>query len=385
MWIKRSVMFCAAGVIALVGLLVWEPWEPSHRGIRLGACVRDFDHAYDTSIFAFPENIPAQSVVALRAMSVAATPKFLQMLRTRETSLFRQGVEAFEEAAGLRFERKREISDPDLALIGFHLLGEKAASAVPELEGMLNEPALAQRAAIAIGNIREPAISALTNAVLHTNPVVRRMALEGLARMTPPRSEAFAGALLLLSNGDSGNRVFATWVLGSRTNDADRVWPVLRDLVEDNDPNVRRAVLRSLKNFGSRPLELFPKFAEQLRTSGSAAAVGVIVSGLRGMTNEPVKVVDCLLEGLRSPHEKHRILAARTIGVLEPAPDRVLPVMKPLYLNAPAGAWREELGRVLVRIEPSLAAELNIPTNQFFPRGHPRRMVMPSPFSGLNQ
>ena len=353
----------SAGFAALI--TVWAPWDPSHGGIRLSACIRDFDHAYDTSIFAFPEGVPPESAKALRGMSAAAVPKFLHMLRGRETSLLRESLEAFESVTQLRFDREREIGDPTLALIGFNLLAERAAPAVPELERMLDEPAFAERAITALGSISEPAVGALTNAILHADPTIRRMALAGLARMKPQRPEAIASAFLLLSNGHAGNRVFATWILGSRTNDADRVWPIFRDLPQDSDPNVRRAALRGMGNFGSRPLSLFPALANQLRTNGSAMEVGAIVMGLRGMSNEPVRVVECLLEGLRSPHERHRILAARAIRDFVPAPDLVLPIMKPLYLNSPTGAWRDELARTLAIIDPALVAELGLPTNRF--------------------
>ena len=353
----------SAGFAALI--TVWAPWDPSHGGIRLSACIRDFDHAYDTSIFAFPEGVPPESAKALRGRSAAAVPKFLHMLRGRETSLLRESLEAFESVTQLRFDREREIGDPTLALIGFNLLAERAAPAVPELERMLDEPAFAERAITALVSISEPAVGALTNAILHADPTLRRMALAGLARMKPQRPEAIASAFLLLSNGHAGNRVFATWILGSRTNDADRVWPIFRDLPQDSDPNVRRAALRGMGNFGSRPLSLFPALANQLRTNGSAMEVGAIVMGLRGMSNEPVRVVECLLEGLRSPHERHRILAARAISDFVPAPDLVLPIMRPLYLNSPTGAWRDELARTLAIIDPALVAELGLPTNRF--------------------
>jgi hypothetical protein len=69
--------------------------------------------------------------------------------------------------------------------------------------------------------------------------------------------------------------------------------------------------------------------------------------------------------GLRSPHERHRILAARAISDFVPAPDLVLPIMRSLYLNSPTGAWRDELARTLAIIDPALVAELGLPTNRF--------------------
>jgi hypothetical protein len=353
----------SAGFAALI--TVWAPWDPSHGGIRLSACIRDFDHAYDTSIFAFPEGVPPESAKALRGMSAAAVPKLLGLLCGKETSMLDDVKDWLEQKADVQWSSSRRVSDPARAIIGFSLLGEKAAPAVPELERLLGEPRYAERAIEALTLIGEPAILVMTNAIGHTNPQVRLSALHGLSSMLPPRPEALAAALRILSNDVSRNRKTAALVLSLHTNDADRVWPIFRDLVQDGDPNVRRAALHGMKNFGSRPLSLFPALANQLWTNGSATEVGAIVMGLRGMSNEPVRVVECLLEGLRSPHERHRILAARAVSDFMPAADLVLPIMKPLYLNSPTGAWRDELARTLAIIDPALVAELGLPTNRF--------------------
>jgi hypothetical protein len=216
------------------------------------------------------------------------------------------------------------------------------------------------------------AVPALTNAIRHTNEFVRMDALYGLEAVVPGSAVVFDSALHLLGVGSQRQRWLAARFIASTTNDVERAWRITKELLEDRDLSVRLSALHGLRFFGDRPLAMLPHFASQLRSNTVLVEVRTLATSLARLTNHAAAVVECLIEGLQTPSTEHRIPMLFAIQRLRPPSTRILPVIEPLYLNAPTGAYRERLARTLVELAPEAAARLNVQTN-FLPQGSSRR------------
>ena len=359
-------------LLALVILFQWRPWEPRRHGVRFDECVEAIAVACEHSVAL--SNVPPEVALAVRAMPEDATKRFSRMLEAPETSWIDKQVDAIEEFGDLKFDRKRRVPEPQIGLVGIGVLGAAAAPVIPQLERMLNSGGAdaMSRAVIALHLIGEPAVPALTNAILHTNETVRIAALYALRTVTPRSDVLFDSALHLLTHGTQLDRTKAAQMICSSPSDVERALRIALELLEDPDLSVRRSALYGLRFFGDRQLSLLPGFASQLRSNSVLVEVRDLAGSLGFWTNHPAAAVECLIEGLQNPSEAHRIPMLSSIERLRPPPARILPVIEPLYLNAPTGTYRLALARTLVELAPDAAVRLGISTNLLLPNS-PRR------------
>jgi hypothetical protein len=303
-------------------------------------------------------------------MPEAATRRFIGMLEAPDETWVDKQVEAFAEFAELKFERKQRIPESEVGLAGMNVLGEAGAPALPQLVQMLDsgERRVVSRAITAMTFIGQPAVPALTNAIRHTNELVRVDALFGLETVVPRSAVVFESALHLLGTGSQRERWTAAHVIASTTNDVERAWRITKELLGDRDLSVRRSALYGLRFFGDRPLAMLPHFASQLRSNTVLAEVRTLSTVLGRLTNHSTAIVECLIEGLQTTKAENRIPMLFAIERLGPPTERILPIIEPLYLNAPTGAYRQALARTLKTLAPDAAARLNVQTN-FLPQG----------------
>ena len=124
------------------------------------------------------------------------------------------------------------------------------------------ERRLASHAVAEIGPAAREAVPALIEALRDAEGFVRLWAAAALARIQPENPDAIPGLLAGMRDGISFVRSLAAWHLGRLGPGhaaIESVLPKLRELLNDNDPNVRTEVQVALENLagkGAPPAEL---------------------------------------------------------------------------------------------------------------------------------
>jgi HEAT repeat protein len=142
-------------------------------------------------------------------------------------------------------------------------LGVVAASWVAALKSSDSlERRLAAHALAEIGRMAREAVVPLTEALRDSESFVRVWAAAALARVEPEHPDVIPTLVAGTSDGISFVRSLAVWHLGRlgpRHPGIEAAVPDLRELVDDNDPNVRAEALVALENLagkGAPPAEL---------------------------------------------------------------------------------------------------------------------------------
>jgi HEAT repeat protein len=121
---------------------------------------------------------------------------------------------------------------------------------------------LAAHALAEIGRMAREAVVPLTEALRDSESFVRVWAAAALARVEPEHPDVIPTLVAGTSDGISFVRSLAVWHLGRlgpRHPGIEAAVPDLRELVDDNDPNVRAEALVALENLagkGAPPAEL---------------------------------------------------------------------------------------------------------------------------------
>ena len=129
-------------------------------------------------------------------------------------------------------------------------------AAVEPLLGALRDPDgnVRQRAAIAIGNIGQPAVGSLVGLLKDPDPEIRRMAAEELGKIGAP--EAVEPLLATLRDADQDVSWWSAWALGRMGAPAERA---LQQLLQDKNPQVRRWAEAALNKNKGIPFDPVPR------------------------------------------------------------------------------------------------------------------------------
>ena len=189
------IALAACAVVSLI-LLLWpsQP-EPTYQNRRLSSWLLDSGP--------FPSGHDQGAGEAIRQMGTNTIPCLLKWLNYERPAWRDKVVLVYDKLPGalqnqslkesLATGRAQKLSEA--ALWTFELLGPEAASAVPELTRMLEDPAksaLAGRVMYCLGGIGEPARPALPaiQKYVHCNdPVLSRDAVITIRRIIPNASE----------------------------------------------------------------------------------------------------------------------------------------------------------------------------------------------------
>jgi len=179
-------------------------------------------------------------------------------------------------------------------------LGERSASALPELTAMLNQPATADVAISALGCIGQPAVPVLLRTLGHTNSEVRMGAIVALMGVTPVTTEVLDGVVGLTEDPAFRVRQIAVRYVGGATNHLARTLPVLVGKLKDSDPRVRYVAIVSFKLAGDKGREFIPNLMELLCDNPSRSALAVLHQELKTLGASSEIVVPCLIRALDS-------------------------------------------------------------------------------------
>lgn len=111
-----------------------------------------------------------------------------------------------------------------------------------------------QRAAIALGNIGQPAVDSLVGLLKDPAPEMRRMAAEQLGKIRDP--EALEPLLAALRDPDPDVQWWAAWALGTLGAPAEEA---LKKLIRDPDLNVQRWAKEALNKIKNVPFDQPPR------------------------------------------------------------------------------------------------------------------------------
>jgi HEAT repeat protein len=232
-----------AVVIALAALWWFRPPEPRAGGRPLRAWLAELND---------PQAPRRQAAVAaVREIGTNAIPHLLGLIQSRESE-FRRGIinRINRQATGKLVTSARERREQ--AARAFRVLGPQAASAVPQLRILVQDPVLAPDVALALSGLGETGALVLQASLRHRHPQVRTAAAAALGWVQPAQQSAAALALLpTLNDGETDVRYRSVVSLGRLARHPDQVVPALAQRLQDAEPLVRRLAVAALGAFGS--------------------------------------------------------------------------------------------------------------------------------------
>lgn len=227
---RRSICILCLCACALSPLFVVpaRAGEPTYHHKTLTRWLKEYQKAKPGSAG------ESDSMAAVRAMETNAVPRLVRML-----------------ASG-------DLDREQLAVKGFEILGPAAASAVPELQGLMTgtNPVVGVMAASSLGYVGPPAMPGLLNALTNGGYNVVTLAVLALVEMG---TNAAPAVPLLVRDLDSPNRFVREHAVNSLGNlhlEPEIVVPALTNLLGDSSLTVRCLALSSLGRFegAARPV-----------------------------------------------------------------------------------------------------------------------------------
>lgn len=360
----------ASGLLGLALLMAAASFigylrQPRYQGVTLNAWLREFDHAWDESIFADFRSIPTNAVIAIRSMGPAAIPELMNRLR-KEDSMIKVRANQLLEKQSLVESRFKDVrQNHSIALLAFQALGEGGAGAVPELAAMLEQPATAERAVDALGCIGRPALPVLLRSLAHTNSQVRLGAVAALMSLTPITTEALSGILPLTEDPVPRVRQYAVSFVGLATNHLTRTLPVLVGKLKDADKGVRHAAISSFRRAGDRGREHIPILLELMCGNPVPSDFMAVHHELKALGADEAVETPCLIHGLDSSDGVVRNQAIGLLSLQGRAALPALPRLRQMMEQTADKTERERLSEAVARIESpekfALAHATNLP------------------------
>ena len=264
----RRIWLGCGLLVALVGLLFVFPYlaEPRYQGKRLSSWLRQYLHGN-----ARAQAEAKEAVLAIGPEGVATLMRLL--IPPRESSL----KQLLEKKLNVEFIRDEadESAQRQMGAMGFHILGERAAPAIPHLVPLLHETdsGRARLAREALTSIGAPALPALQMLLASTNPEVKRSAVRPLVAVLKTNEFAWHS---LLTNTDPEIRGEAYLVLSIHArHPGSKVYELI--LAGLNDPHelaASRAAL-AFRVMGDVGTNALPRLSEFEKTTNALLATEV--------------------------------------------------------------------------------------------------------------
>ena len=153
------------------------------------------------------------------------------------------------------------------------------------------------------------ALKVLTDALDHTNPQVRELAVVALADLPVPAQKRVAALMIAMSDESSRVRRRAARALGDQGPATAAAMPILIAGLKDSDPSVRRDCAGALGRLGPTAAPCMPTLIPMLVDPETRTRAIVAVS----IKRIGLAAISTLLEGLKSPIPEMR---GRCAGLL---------------------------------------------------------------------
>ncbi len=329
---KRRRMLVAALVLAVVGGLASamlfrpEP-EPVYQGKRLSEWLEVFRPVGDAHS---NRRERAETTEVVRHLGTNTIPTLLRMLRANDSPLKAKLFALLEKQ---RFVKIHHIPADELnrsAPPAFYVLGASAKDAVPELlkiyEANISPHSrwCTMCALNAIGPGAKAAMPLLIRVATNTNmttaiaQTTRLVAIESLGRVHTDPNTVVPILIKLLSDQDSGVRIWTANALRDLGGDAEAVVPRLFELLKDRDSGVRRTAADAINKIDPDATEKLLPFLISSLSEPEWNAQFYAVNALARIGPDAKPAVLELFKLLQSKDSTLRQRAVQTIKNIDP-------------------------------------------------------------------
>ena len=250
---KRALLVLVV-IASFGGTVAWYYRYRQARPVATNAAPAADAHAWLDALYSQNPREAEAATKEVQALGVKAVPIIQSTLRDPESEAER--IKAALKAAGL--------------------LGQDAASAIPEVSAVLPEPGVTAEAALALSFMGSGAFKPLRDALSSEDPIVRRESLRSLGKLKDRASLDAENVLPLLVAGmtdrDEGVRAVAATYLGIIHQAPDTAVPALIEGLSDPDPEVRRASAAALGEFGEDAKAAIPALKKAAADKNEDAA-----------------------------------------------------------------------------------------------------------------
>ncbi len=251
---KRSrtvaLVVLLAVIATVAAFIVLRPREPMYQGKRLSEWLVEWD------TFNLDTNAPTAE--AIRQMGTNTLPHLIRLLRVKDSALKRKLTELLEKQTLVQIDFKSAEYWRGQGMAGFHMLGNLASPAIPELSKLLNDQDNSLDAALALIFIGPEAALTLARALTNSNASVRANVAFALAQAKWNAKGAVPNLLTCLSDKEANVRLSAAVALGLIHDEPETVIPVLITRLDDRDVSVREQAANALRRFGRQARPAVP-------------------------------------------------------------------------------------------------------------------------------
>ena len=233
---KKRMLILAVLTVTLLGVVVWSAVEaynpePCYRSRPLSYWLGEYGIYWPVDL-QWREDEAAE---AIRAIGTNAIPRYLQMLRSKDTALKLEFITLAQKQHLVEIPYTPDHTQHQEAADGFGLLGADASNAVP-----------------ALIEIYEKGISRDS----------QHYTVFSLGAIGPAAARAVPVLLREAKEGDSAARLWAVGALGRLHAEPDLVVPALIALSQDSDNNMKVVAIRALGDIGTGAKSAIPQLKE---------------------------------------------------------------------------------------------------------------------------
>lgn len=329
---SRAILIGLAALAAMLAVLGLRPREPVHEGKRLSQWLEGFS-LYQQEDTEEPEFKAGEAAAAIRQMGTNVVPHLVRLLRVRDSPV-RQALMHWAQRQSLVRVSFVPASDyHHRAVEAFRALGRAAASALPALGRLLDDPATCAPAARALAAIGTNGFPLLEAALTNQNAEVRAEAIVSLANDRDHPQRVTPILIRQLKHPDPWVRGTAVQGLSSGRSPTPEVLSALLEAARDPSPAVRAPALQGLQFFPAATDRTVPVLLRALDDSGDVVRCKALGSLLELAPAEPQIVVPALTAKLDRLNPLGRRMAAQVLARYGPRAQETVPVLLRLIAN----------------------------------------------------
>lgn len=402
---RKKLLICLAVNLALIGLLqacAADPGEPTYRDRPLSEWIKALDEA--------DPNLRQQAIDAcyhLGPKAAAAVPALVEAIKALTNRDYALGSQIFRALCEIGPASVKPLTvllqseDFQVAAGAAQTLGKigpAAKDAIPELVGLLRDNNNQGLAAVeALGEIGQPALAALREALRGRNPTVRSGASRALAHMG---KSAVPELMAALQEDDDSIRQLAASALSQIGPAAKAAVPRLTEMLQDDNATIREYAAFSLSSIAGADAKaavpvliavLSDREADEHWREGAALALSRIgaaaepavpdlvrlqVSGkylyVREASAKAVRSIDpkgvavkkavpLLIEVLKGGSDRAKESAAYFLGRIGPDAKEAVPELTKLLGPQQYQYLQQAAGTALGQIDPEAAKKARMP------------------------
>src|SRR5436190_16177893 len=314
----------AVAVVLPVSLIlaIWLRLEPRHEGKTLTEWL---SQPWDERVS------DEDTAAALRAMGPRVLPTLLDWLQQRDSRMKRWIAMLADKQPFFELKLERADMRRETSVAGLRLLGTNAASAVPTLSKLIDDPELGDAALNGLAAIGEPASPVLLSALTNRLPSVRNTAIGLLVDDSFIELPGAIPALLRTIHDDNPQvQTAAIGAMARLERHRDVVHLAISEVATDTNSPSRADAIFALVMAKADPAISLPVFLAAMQ-NGPPDVRRRAALGLAQIESE--EVLEPLIKALNDSEPAVRAKAATTVGRFSAQADRIIPLLHGLLTN----------------------------------------------------